>query len=79
MPRNGQKDAALKRMDMKKWQYLRDEVDTVDELDEKLKHWGSHGWELASLVHAKRETTTTEETNILAPEVWMLVLKQPSP
>ncbi len=40
-------------MENQKWQYMRDEVDSDDEADEKLAHWGSLGWEL---VTAQRKT-----------------------
>ena len=64
-------------MEIKKWQYLRDEVSGLDELDLKLAHWGSLGWELVSIVHTT-ETGKPQDENILTPERWMLVLKQPT-
>ncbi len=64
-------------MDIVKWKYLRDEVSGLDELDSKLAHWGGLGWELASIIHTT-ETGKPDEQNILTPERWMLVLKQPS-
>lgn len=33
-----------------KWQYLRDDVSSVNDLDEKLAHWGGQGWELVSAI-----------------------------
>jgi hypothetical protein len=64
-------------MEIKKWQYLRDEVGGMDELDSKLAHWGELGWELVSIIHTT-ETGKPSDENILTPERWMLVLKQPS-
>jgi hypothetical protein len=64
-------------MEIKKWQYLRDEIASLDELDEKLTHQGGLGWELVSILHTT-ETTRTADENILAPEGWILVFKQPA-
>jgi len=64
------------RMDMTKWQYLRDDIATLNDLDVKLRHWGALGWELATILHASE---TKRDENILAPEVWMLIFKQPVP
>ncbi len=59
---------------MTRWQYFRDELATLNDLDAKLEHWGGLGWELATILHASE---TKKDENILAPEVWMLVLKRP--
>jgi hypothetical protein len=64
-------------MEIKKWKYLRDEVGGMDELDSKLAHLGELGWELVSIIHTTDTGKSTDE-NILAPERWMLVFKQPS-
>jgi len=64
-------------MESTKWQYMRDEASGLDELDEKLKHWGNLGWELASIIQTT-ESGKPEDENILTPERWLLVLKQPS-
>jgi hypothetical protein len=53
---------------------MRDEIAGLDELDDKLAYWGNLGWELVTLVH----TTKPTDENILAAEVWMLILKQPA-
>src|SRR5277367_2250515 len=63
-------------METTKWQYFRDDIATLDEVDAKLKHWGALGWELVTILHANEVTTVANE-NILAPEVWMLIFKQP--
>jgi hypothetical protein len=63
-------------MEIQKWQYKRDQVPGLEELDSKLEHWGNLGWELASIVQT---TDDGIEGNILGPEVWVLVLKQPKP
>jgi hypothetical protein len=64
-------------MEIKKWQYLRDEIASLNELDEKLERQGSLGWELVSILHTT-ETMKTADENILAPEGWILVFKQPA-
>jgi hypothetical protein len=64
-------------MEIKKWQYLRDDIASLDELDEKLKHRGGLGWELVSILHTM-ETKRTADENILAPEGWILLFKQPA-
>ncbi len=63
-------------MEVTKWQYVRDDISSLDDLDARLTHWGARGWELVTILHAS-ETKT--DKNILGPEVWMLVLKQPAP
>jgi hypothetical protein len=65
-------------MEPNSWRYDRDHLTELTELDEKLAQWGNRGWELATVIHAK-ETKTTAEENILAPEGWGLILKQPMP
>ncbi len=63
-------------MEPTKWQYMRDSVVGLEELDSKLQHWGNLGWELAGII----ETVGDEKNeNILGPETWVLVLKQPKP
>lgn len=64
-------------MEIKRWQYHRDDLADLAELDGKLSHWGGLGWELVSVLHTS-ETKTAEE-NILAPEGWLLIFKQPAP
>jgi hypothetical protein len=64
-------------MENKKWQYLRDDIASLDELEATLKHRGDLGWELVSIVHTT-ETKRTADENILAPEGWILVFKQPA-
>jgi hypothetical protein len=66
-----------KTMEVTKWQYLRDEIGTLDELEERLSQRGRTGWELVSVV-ATPGTKTTPDENILAPEIWMLIFKQPA-
>jgi hypothetical protein len=61
-------------METKKWQYMHDQVNGLEELDSKLAHWGSLGWELAGIIQTADDADTE---NILAPETWVLVLKQP--
>jgi hypothetical protein len=61
-------------MEPKKWQYMRDSVEGLEEMDSKLLHWGNLGWELAGII----QTTGDEDNeNILGPEIWVLVFKQP--
>jgi hypothetical protein len=61
---------------MTKWKYFRDEIPTLNDLDPKLIHWGALGWELTTILHASE---TKRDENILAPEVWMLIFRQPVP
>ena len=61
---------------MANWQYFRENIATLSDLDAKLSYWGSLGWELATILHASE---TKRDENILAPEVWMLIFKQPVP
>jgi hypothetical protein len=63
-------------MEVQKWQYFREEVATLRDPDEKLSYQGSLGWELTTIVHAT-EISKEDEGNILSPEVWILVFKQP--
>lgn len=62
-------------METTKWKYFRDDIATLDEVDAKLQHWGSLGWELVTILH----TAEAGNQNILAAEVWMLIFKQPIP
>jgi hypothetical protein len=68
-------------MEHKKWQYMRDEVKNLEELDKKLEHWGDLGWELVSTLHTK-EVKRTPGEHKLAPssysetEGFILVLKR---
>jgi hypothetical protein len=64
-------------MEPKRWRYDRDHITDLTQLDEKLAQWGNRGWELATVIHAK-ETNKTAEENILAPEGWTLIFKQPA-
>ncbi len=61
-------------MEPKKWQYKRDNVIGLEELDSKLAHWGNLGWELAGIIQTSGDEN---DENILGPETWVLVLKQP--
>ena len=63
-------------MEIQKWQYFRDEVPDLKALDDKLLHLGNLGWELVSVIHT-RDSGNTASENILAPEVWVLIVKQP--
>ena len=63
-------------MEIRKWRYLRDDIANLDELDEKLKDRGDLGWELVSILHTT-ETTRRADENILVPEGWLLLFKQP--
>ena len=63
-------------MQVTKWKYFRDDISTLDVVDAKLEHWGALGWELATILHAS-ETKRAADENILVPEVWMLIFKQP--
>jgi hypothetical protein len=63
-------------MEIRKWQYLRDDIANLDELDDKLKHRGGLGWELVTILHTT-ETKTRADENILVPEGWVLLFKQP--
>jgi hypothetical protein len=65
-------------MEPKNWRYDRDHITDLTQLDEKLTQWGNRGWELATVIHAN-ETKKTAEENILAPEGWTLIFKQPMP
>lgn len=62
-------------MEVQKWQYHREEIATLQDLDGKLSYRGSLGWELATILHATE--ITKEEGNILNPEVWILIFKKP--
>jgi hypothetical protein len=62
-----------RRMEPKKWQYKRDSVVGLEELDSKLLHWGNLGWELAGIIQTAGDE---DNENILGPETWVLVLKQ---
>jgi hypothetical protein len=65
-------------MEVKKWQYSRDVVSGLDQLDTRLEHWGDLGWELVSMIHTTETASQANESeNILAAEKWMLILKQP--
>lgn len=48
-------------------------------MDQMLTHWGDLGWELATIVHAPKivKDEIVNDENILTPEAWMLVFKQP--
>jgi len=67
-----------------KWQYLRDDVHSLDELDTKLGHWGTLGWELVTILY-EREVEMLQGRDVLAPptysrtDTWSLILKQPLP
>jgi len=63
-------------MEITNWEYFRDEVNGLNDLDSKLAHWGGLGWELVSIIHTT-ETGRPADVNILAPERWMLVFKKP--
>ena len=65
-------------MELTKWKYFRDDISTLDELDGKLQHWGGLGWELVTILHASEIKGPADE-NILAPQVWLLIFKQPTP
>ena len=65
-------------MEVTKWKYFRDDISTLDEVDAKLNHWGSLGWELVTILHASEIKREAEE-NILTPLAWMLIFKQPIP
>jgi len=58
-------------MEIKKWKYLRENMATLDDLDDKLKHWGGLGWELVTILHTNEMKRAADE-NILAPEGWIL-------
>ena len=58
-------------MEIKKWKYLRENMATLDDLDDKLKHWGGLGWELVTILHTNEMKRAADE-NILAPEGWPL-------
>jgi hypothetical protein len=62
-------------MEVTKWQYFRDDISSLDDLDAKLTQRGALGWELVTILHAS-ETKTDQ--NILGAEVWMLIFKQPA-
>jgi hypothetical protein len=64
-------------MEPERWRYERDHITDLALLDEKLAQWGNRGWELASVIHAKATEKTAGE-NILAPEGWTLIFKQPA-
>jgi hypothetical protein len=64
-------------MEPKNWRYDHDHITDLAELDEKLAKWGGRGWELATVIQAK-ETKKLAEENILAPEGWTLIFKQPA-
>jgi hypothetical protein len=63
-------------MEAQKWQYKRDQAMGLEELDSKLAQWGDLGWELAGIIPTSNDA---DDTNILGPEVWVLVFKQLKP
>jgi hypothetical protein len=62
---------------MAKWRYLRDDLSSLDVLDENLKERGDAGWELVTIFRAIEPKKPDE--NILGPESWVLIFKQPLP
>ena len=60
---------------MQRWQYLRDEVGTEAQLDEKLTQLGSEGWELVAVCYTEPKFSVTGEAEAFSP--WKLFLKQP--
>lgn len=64
-------------MEVQEWRYERDHITDLAQLSEKLTQRGNAGWELATVIHAN-ETKTEDEGNILTPEGWMLIFKQPA-
>lgn len=64
-----------------KWQYMRSEVPSLEEMDNKLEYYGNLGWELVSTLHSTSTLRTTKSPT--APgeyektEGWILVFKQP--
>ena len=60
---------------MQKWQYLRDEVETEAQLDEKLAQLGELGWELVAVCYTEPKFSVTGEAEPFSP--WKLFLKKP--
>jgi hypothetical protein len=63
---------------MQKWQHLRDEVHTEEELDGKLQYWGSLGWELVSVCYVRTDYGLAATGEAQAPPPWKLFFKQPA-
>jgi hypothetical protein len=66
-----------------KWQYRRDEVHGLEELDKQLEHWGGLGWELVTILHERQPDVLHGNTAFGAPiakrdEAWSLIFKQPA-
>jgi hypothetical protein len=63
---------------MQKWQYLRDQVADLEELDAKAQHWGTLGWELVSVcyIYDAGNYAAGEEKQPLPS--WILFLKRPA-
>jgi len=70
-------DRERKLMESRKWRYEREHITSLSQLDEQLTERGNRGWELATVIHGK-DTSPTEEGNILAPEGWTIIFKQPA-
>jgi hypothetical protein len=67
-------------MQTQKWQYLRDEVHSMRELDEKLGHWGNLGWELVEILHERHVEMVRKgggPGEMSRTDTWNLILKQP--
>jgi len=64
-------------MEARKWRYEREHITNLTLLDEQLAERGNRGWELATVIHGT-DINPTEEGNILAPEGWTMIFKQPA-
>ncbi len=59
---------------MKQWEYLRDEVSTEGDLDEKLRQLGLLGWELVGVCHLDPSFSLKGEEEPFHP--WKLFFKR---
>ncbi len=64
-------------MEARKWRYEQEYITNLTQLEEQLVERGNRGWELATVIHSK-DIKPTEEGNILAPEGWTMIFKQPA-
>ena len=63
---------------MQTWEYLRDDVHSEDELDEKLQHWGLSGWELVSVCYVRDSGGLAASGEAQADPPWKLFFKRPA-
>lgn len=63
---------------MARFQYLRDEVDSLAEADQKMAHWDTLGWELVSVCHVNDSGNYAAGEEKQPSPSWVLFFKQPA-